>query len=155
LASQDDEVVATIVKLAGCIKTESRVRMLMALRRGASRPLDVVKRSGENPSTLYRIVDEMIDAGVVSRTEPAQGEVHWSLTPLGLRLLESVEGAALPETAARVPQAKRPAWVHLVVPAAIVILSGAQAARLSEAGYIVGGVLLAAACYLVTRRLLK
>jgi DNA-binding IclR family transcriptional regulator len=154
LSSGETETIGTIVRLAGCLKTESRVRMLFALRQGASRPLDVVKQSGENPSTLYRIVDEMIEAGVVERTEPAQGEVHWRLTGLGVRLLASFEGAAFP-TAPASSRRGRPLWVHLVIPSVVVIVSGAQSARLSQPGYIVGGAIVAVAAYLVTKKLVK
>jgi DNA-binding MarR family transcriptional regulator len=155
LNSGEGERVAAMVRLASCMKTESRVKMLLALKSGASRPLDVVKRSGENPSTLYRIVDEMIDAGVVERTEPAQGEVHWRLTEQGARLLGSIESLAFPGPApAKIP-AKKPSWIYLVVPAIVILISGVQAARQSEAGYIVGGLVLALASYLVTRWLLK
>jgi DNA-binding HxlR family transcriptional regulator len=155
LSSGEDATISNVVKLAGCLKTESRVRMLLALRRGASRPLDVVKESGENPSTLYRIVDEMIDAGVVERTEPAQGEVHWRLTALGTRLLGSIEGVVSPLDVRAVPVAGRPWWIHLVIPTAVIIVSGAQAARLAQPGYIIGGLIIAFASYFATRRLLK
>ncbi len=155
LSSGEDTTVANIVRLASCLKTESRVRMMLALRRGASRPLDVVKQSGENPSTLYRIVDEMIEAGVVVRTEPSQGEVHWVLTALGTKLLGSFEGVISPEESRPKAVSRHPLWVHLVMPAIVVVVSGAQAARLSQPGYIAGGLIIALLAYLATRRLLK
>lgn len=55
----------TIVCLAGGLKTESRVKLLMVRRGGASRPLDVMKQSEANPSTRYRIIGEMIEAADV------------------------------------------------------------------------------------------
>ena len=144
-----------LVKLAGCLKTESRVRMLMALRKGASRPLDVVKQSGENPSTLYRVVDEMIEAGVVERTEPAQGEVHWRLTDLGVRLMASIEEAAFPGATTPRSVKGRPGWIHFIVPVIVIAVSGVRAVQSSEAGYVAGGVILAVAAYLITKRVLK
>lgn len=63
---------ATTVRLAGGLKTESKVRLLMVRRGAASRPLDVMKQSEENPSKLYRIIDEMIEAAdVVLRKDGA------------------------------------------------------------------------------------
>jgi DNA-binding MarR family transcriptional regulator len=155
LSSDEEGKVAMMVRLAGCLKTESRVRMLMALRKGASRPLDVVKQSGENPSTLYRVVDEMMEAGVVERTEPAQGEVHWRLTDLGVRLLASVEEAAFPGATPPKVVKGRPWWIHFVVPVTVIAFSGVRAVQLSEMGYVAGGVILAFAAYFITRRLLK
>jgi DNA-binding HxlR family transcriptional regulator len=155
LSSDEEAKVAMLVKLAGCLKTESRVRMLMALRKGASRPLDVVKQSGENPSTLYRVVDEMIEAGVVERTEPVQGEVHWRLTDLGVRLVSSVEGAAFPGPTTPRPVKERPWWIHFVVPVIVIAVSGVRAVQSSEAGYVAGGVIFAVAAYFITKRVLK
>lgn len=155
MSSDEEGKVAMMVKLAGCLKTESRVRMLMALQKGASRPLDVVKQSGENPSTLYRVVDEMIEAGVVERTEPAQGEVHWRLTGLGVRLLATMEEAAFPGATPPKVVTERPWWIHFVAPVIIIAFSGVRAVQSSEVGYVAGGVILALAAYLITRRMLK
>ncbi len=155
MAANEGEGSAEIVRLANCLKTESRVKMLLALKRGASRPLDVVKVSGENPSTLYRVVDEMIEAGVVERTEPAQGEVHWRLTPLGARLLASMEEVAAPGRATAPASSKGPAWIHFVVPVVVLVLSGVQSLREAMPSWILGGVLVAVASYLFTKRLVK
>jgi DNA-binding HxlR family transcriptional regulator len=146
--------VAEIVRLANCLKTESRVRMLLTLRQGASRPLDVIKQSGENPSTLYRVVDEMIEAGIVERSEPTQGEVHWRLTETGIRLLSSMEGVVSPGAAPAKVTRRLPWWAHMVVPAFVLLLSGAQAIREGMPGWILGGMILAVVAYMLTRRLL-
>ena len=155
MSKNADEKVTTIARLSSCLKTESRVRMVLAMKGGASRPLDVVRQSGENPSTLYRIVDEMIEAGVVLRTEPVQGEVHWRLTTLGSRLISSMEEAALPGASSSVAAAKTPWWIHFIIPMAVILLSGVRAAQLHEWSYVLGGVILAGGSYYVTKRLLK
>lgn len=155
MSGDDDAKVKAVVRLANCVKTESRVRMLLTIRRGATRPLDVIKQSGENPSTLYRVVDEMIETGVVERSEPSQGEVHWRLTDLGERLLASVEQVASSERSPSEPIRTRPPWVHMVLPLLLLVLAGVRGTQEGQLGWIAGGALLAIASYMFTARYVK
>jgi DNA-binding HxlR family transcriptional regulator len=152
--SMEDARVQAVVKLANCLKTESRVKMLWAMKKGATRPMDVIRKSGENPSTIYRIVDEMIEAGVVERRELGPGQVAWNLTDLGRAALDAMERVTTMEPLGAREDRERPRWIHFVLPSFFLILSGMRGLQDAQAGWFMGGAILATASYLVTTKFL-
>lgn len=96
--------------------TLPQYRMLVVLERGRSNLTALARELDVASSTALRMVDRLIDAGLVERHTPPENrrETHLSLTPVGRRTVHNVTNRRRKElrtVIARIPANQRAALV--------------------------------------------
>ncbi|MDG6933133.1 MAG: winged helix-turn-helix transcriptional regulator [Nitrososphaerota archaeon] len=149
-----DQTAKAIAAISNSIKTETRARMLLALKKSPMRPKDVLRLSTESPSTIYRAVDQLIEAGVISR-EGGGDQVVWSLTPLGTRLVDSmvnvVSGPGISTSEAVSSRKRYQKYIEALAPAALFAFAAVRGVFSHQVGWVIGGALLALILYVMLR----
>lgn len=153
-----DETAKAIAAISNSIKTETRARMLLALKKSPMRPKDVLRLSTESPSTIYRAVDQLIEAGVILR-EGGGDKVVWSLTPLGTRLVDSmVSIVSGPDNSTFEAVSSRKSYekyVEVLAPATLFAFAAIRGVFSHQVGWVIGGGLLALILYAILRYIFR
>jgi DNA-binding HxlR family transcriptional regulator len=139
-----------IATISGSLRTEARVRMLLALREGPKRPSQILKLSKESPSTIYRAIDQFILAKVVKK-EGDGDKVVWSLTSLGVELVDSMQHLVdgKPMEPRRGAEGRRIRYAKVIVPSGIFAFAAVRAVLSSQPTWILGGLILALLALLI------
>jgi len=130
-----------------------RTNFVLALREGPLRPSQLSQKLDAPISNLYRVFNELKNAGLVESFE-RNGLVYWRLTEFGERWInaniETIKGSGERKMEASYWRRHR---ISLALSLPILLFSAIRAALSSEPTWVVGGIILSTIVYIVVEKI--
>lgn len=149
----EDKNISNIFEVVG---GRLRTNFVLALRGGPLRPTQLSQKLDAPISNLYRIFNDLKQAGIVESFEK-DGLVYWALTEFGERWINANIEAITGSSTLEEGRLKETFWrrhkIPLTISLSILLFSGIRAIIASEPTWFLGGMILSIIVYLIIEKI--